>query len=111
MSRPIQLFNAAMATGGFASLPTEVFFTILENDCLSLEDIASLRLTCRSFSESRTDLHLRTSAALLILPNTFGRSNGRNSLGFPVLSTVLSGPVPKHEAPPHWNYKACFTKP
>ncbi|CAG9996895.1 unnamed protein product [Clonostachys byssicola] len=59
MSSLIQPFNAAPITDGFASLPTEVLFTILEDDCLSLEDIASLRLMCRSFSEAAATILFR----------------------------------------------------
>ncbi|CAH0046564.1 unnamed protein product [Clonostachys solani] len=59
MSTLIQPFITAMATGGLVLLPPEVLFTILENDCLNLEDIACLRLTCRPLSESTASILFR----------------------------------------------------
>lgn len=79
----IQPFNAALVSDGFASLPTEVLFAVLEDDCLSLEDIASLRLTCRSFSEAACAILFRR---IIISPLRRDRSAFENICRTPHLA-------------------------
>ncbi|KAK7214700.1 hypothetical protein V2G26_002703 [Clonostachys chloroleuca] len=91
MSSPIQPSNAAIDNDGFASLSTEALFTILEDDCLSLEDVASLRLTSRSFVESAAAILFRR---IIISPLRQDRSAFENICRTPHLAQHASPDVP-----------------